>query len=125
MSTPNKIKKLEQQRQALIAQLLETQAMIRGSFGTVYRRCGSLNCWCADGEGHPVDRINFSDDGRSRTKAIASNDVEWAKQMTNNYKRFRKNRQALRALEKKLNIAIDEFETKVVEKTARQRKYIT
>lgn len=125
MFTPNAIKKLERQRSALIVQLLETQAMIRGSFGRVYRKCGSPNCWCAEGIGHPVDRINYSDGGRSRTKAISASDVEWAKQMTANYKRFRRNRQALRMLEQKLNVALDEFEAKQVEKTARKRKYAT
>ncbi len=45
--------------------------------------------------------------------------------MSENYKRFRKNRQALRALEKKINQAIDDLETAVVDKTARQRNYVT
>lgn len=125
MSTPNKIKQLEQRRERLIGELLKTQAMIRGSFGTVHRKCGASNCWCAQGIGHPVDRINYSDNGRSRTKAVKPEDVSWAKEMTENYKRFRKNRQALRALEKKINQAIDDLETKVVDKTARQRNYVT
>ena len=125
MSTPNKIKQLEQRRERLIGELLKTQAMIRGSFGTVHRKCGASNCWCAQGSGHPVDRINYSDNGRSRTKAVKPEDVSWAKEMTENYKRFRKNRQALRALEKKINQAIDDLETKVVDKTARQRNYVT
>lgn len=109
----------------LIGELLKTQAMIRGSFGTVHRKCGASNCWCAQGSGHPVDRINYSDNGRSRTKAVKPEDVSWAKEMTENYKRFRKNRQALRAVEKKINQAIDDLETKVVDKTARQRNYVT
>ena len=125
MSTPNKIKQLEQRRERLIGELLKTQAMIRGSFGTVHRKCGASNCWCAQGIGHPVDRINYSDNGRSRTKAVKPEDVSWAKEMTENYKRFRKNRQALRALDKKINQAIDDLETKVVDKTARQRNYVT
>ena len=125
MSTPNKIKQLELRRERLIGELLNTQAMIRGSFGTVHRKCGASNCWCAQGSGHPVDRINYSDNGRSRTKAVKPEDVSWAKEMTENYKRFRKNRQALRALEKKINQAIDDLETKVVDKTARQRNYVT
>ena len=125
MSTPNKIKQLELRRVRLIGELLKTQAMIRGSFGTVHRKCGASNCWCAQGSGHPVDRINYSDNGRSRTKAVKPEDVSWAKEMTENYKRFRKNRQALRAVEKKINQAIDDLETKVVDKTARQRNYVT
>ena len=125
MSTPSKIEKLERRRSRLIGELLKTQAMIRGSFGTVHRKCGASNCWCAEAGGHPVDRINYSEEGRSRTKAVKSEDVSWAREMTENYKRFRKNRQALRSLEKQINQAIDDLETKVVDKTARQRDYVT
>lgn len=125
MSTPSKIEKLERRRYRLIGELLKTQAMIRGSFGTVHRKCGASNCWCAEAGGHPVDRINYSEQGRSRTKAVKSEDVRWAREMTENYKRFRKNRQALRSLEKQINQAIDDLETKVVDKTARQRDYVT
>ena len=125
MSTPNKIRKLEQRRERLIGELLKTQAMIRGSFGTVHRKCGAPNCWCAQGSGHPLDRINYSQDGRSRTKAVKAQDVEWAREMTENYKRFRKIRQELRSLEKQINQAIEELEAKIVGKTARQRNYVT
>lgn len=125
MSTTSKIEKLERRRSRLIGELLKTQAMIRGSFGTVHRKCGASNCWCAEAGGHPVDRINYSEEGRSRTKAVKSEDVSWAREMTENYKRFRKNRQALRSLEKQINQAIDDLETKVVDKTARQRDYVT
>ena len=125
MSIPSKIEKLERRRSRLIGELLKTQAMIRGSFGTVHRKCGASNCWCAEAGGHPVDRINYSEEGRSRTKAVKSEDVSWAREMTENYKRFRKNRQALRSLEKQINQAIDDLETKVVDKTARQRDYVT
>lgn len=125
MSTPNKIRQLEQRRERLIGELLKTQVMIRGSFSTVRRKCGGSNCWCAQGGGHPVDRISYSDDGRSRTKAIKPGDVSWAREMTENYKRFRKNRQALRLLEKQINQAIDDLETRVVDKTARRRNYVT
>ena len=107
-----------------MGELLKTLAMIRGSFGTVHRKCGAPNCWCANQGGHPVDRINYSDNGRSRTKAIKPEDVEWAREMTENYKRFRKNRQALRTLEKQINQAIDELEQKLVDKAARQRNYV-
>ncbi len=49
--------------------------------------------------------------------------MEWAKQMTEIYKRFRKDRQALRQLEKKLNAAIDQLETKTITRTAAKRGY--
>ena len=124
MSTSNKIKQLEQRSERLISELLATPAMIRGSFGTVHRKCGACNCWCAQADGHPVNRINYSDEGRSRTKVVRAEDVKWAKQMSKNYKRFRKNRQKLRTLDKQINQALDDLETKIVEKTARQYDYV-
>lgn len=117
--------KLEQRRRELIMQLLSNESMIRGSFGRVHRKCGRSNCWCVEGKGHPIDRINFSDGGRSRTKAIPEADIEWAKQVTANYKRFRKARQSLREIEQKINTALDQFEAKQIAKTARKRNYET
>ncbi len=125
MSIPKKIRKLEQRRKRIIGELLKTQAMIRGSFGTVHRKCGAPNCWCAQGSGHPLNPINYSQDGRSRTNAVKAQDVEWAREMTENYKRFRRNRQELRTLEKQINQTAKELEARIVDKTARQRNYVT
>ncbi len=123
MSSKTQIKKLERRRQALIQDLLHTKQMIRGSFGMVTRKCGKPNCWCVEGTGHPVNRITWTEKARSRTKAIPAADVTWVETMTDNYRRFRKNRQALRTLERKINTAVDELETKIVDVTKRQKEY--
>ena len=124
MSSTTQIKKLERQRQTLIQDLLHTKHMIRGSFGTATRKCGKPNCWCAEGSGHPVKRITWTEKARSRTRAIPAADATWIKTMTDNYRRFRKNRQALRALERKINTVIDELEAKIVAVTRRQKEYL-
>ena len=124
MSSKTQIRKLERQRQKLIQELLETQQMIRGSFGTVMRKCGKPNCWCAEGTGHPVNRITWTDKGRARTKAIPAEDAAWVATMTAHYKRFRKNRQELRALDKQLNREIDELEAKLADRTRQQKAYL-
>ncbi len=124
MSSTTQIKKLERQRQTLIQDLLHTKQMIRGSFGTATRKCGKPNCWCAEGSGHPVKRITWTEKARSRTKAIPVADATWIKTMTDNYRRFRKNRQALRTLERKINTVVDELEAKIVEVTKRQKEYL-
>lgn len=123
MSSTTQIKKLERQRQTLIQDLLHTKQMIRGSFGTVTRKCGKPNCWCVEGNGHPVKRITWTEKARSRTQAIPTADAIWIETMTDNYRRFRKNRQALRALERKINTAVDALEAKIVEVTKRQKEY--
>ncbi len=124
MSSKTGIKKLERQRQALIQDLLNTQQMIRGSFGIAYRKCGKSNCWCAQGTGHPVKRITWTEKARSRTQTIPTEDVAWIETMTHNYKRFRKNRQALRALERQINTVVDELEANIVAVTKRQKAYL-
>jgi hypothetical protein len=123
MSTIKQLQALEKRRAVLIERLCQTQAMIKGSFSTSYRRCGQANCRCAEGKGHPMNRISYTDQGKSRTKLVRAEDIEWAKQMTEFYKRFRKDRQALRQLEKKLNLAIDQLETKTITRTAAKRGY--
>lgn len=124
MSSKTQIKKLERQRQTLIQDLLHTQQMIRGSFGTVTRKCGKPNCWCVEGAGHPVNRITWTEKAHSRTKAIPAEDASWIETMTDNYRRFRKNRQALRTLERKINTVVDELEAKIVAATKRQKEYL-
>lgn len=121
---PTHITQLAQQHQARIKALLAAEQMIRGSFGTAYRKCGKPSCWCAEGAGHPVNRITWTEQARSRTKAIPAEETAWVEAMTDTYKHFRKNRQALRALERKINAAIDEFEVKTVEKTKRRKEYL-
>ena len=123
MSTIKQLQALEKRRAVLIERLCQAQAMIKGSFSTSYRRCGQANCRCAEGKGHPMNRISYTDQGKSRTKLVRAEDIEWAKQMTEFYKRFRKDRQALRQLEKKLNLAIDQLETKTITRTAAKRGY--
>ncbi len=123
MSSKTRIKKLERQRQALIQDLLNTKQMIRGSFGTAYRKCGKPNCWCAQGTGHPIKRITWTEKARSRTQSIPAKDVAWIETMTNHYKRFRKNRQALRALERQINTVVDELAAKIVAVTKQQKAY--
>ena len=124
MSSKTRIQQLERQRQTLIEALLHTPPMIRGSFGTVYRKCGKPNCWCAQGTGHPLTRITWTQKARSRTQVIPAEDVAWIETMTHNYKRFRKNRQALRALERQINTVVDELEAKIVAVTKRQKAYL-
>lgn len=123
MSTAKQIHNLENKRAMLIERLCQTQAMIKGSFSTSYRRCGQANCRCADGVGHPMNRISYTDQGKSRTKLVRSDDIEWARQMTEVYKRFRKDRQALRLLEKRINLAIDQLEAKTIKRTEAKKGY--
>lgn len=124
MSTPKHIEKLEARRQRLIEELLQVKQMLRGKFGVAYRRCGTPTCWCANSTGHPVNRITWTEQSVSRTKAIRKEDIAWVKERTETYKRFRKNRQALRAIDQQINVALDAVEEKVVQRTRKYRTYL-
>lgn len=124
MSTRRRVQSLGAQHTSLLARLLDTSAMVKGTFRQVYQRCGKPTCRCVDGEGHLSIRISWTEDAKSRTKAIPSADVAWAKSMTGNYKRFRKTRQRIRELNDELNRLLDDLEREILNKTKRQRKYL-
>jgi len=124
MSSKKQIETIAKQRQKLIEDLLSTQQMLRGNFSKAYRKCGKINCWCVKGQGHPINRISWTEKATSRTKAIPVEDIEWAKAMTGQYKRFRKVRQKTRVLDKRLNTLLDELEQKIIGKTKKCKSYL-
>ncbi len=124
MSTRKRVQSLGAQHTSLLARILDTSAMVKGTFRQVYQRCGKPTCRCVDGQGHLSIRISWTEDAKSRTKAIPSADVAWVKSMTGNYKRFRKTRQRIRELNDKLNHLLDALEREILNKTNRQRKYL-
>ena len=124
MSTLNHIRKLEIQRQQLIEELLQVEQMLRGKFGVAYRKCGTPTCWCTNSQGHPVNRITYTEQSVSRTKSVRQEDIAWVKERTETYRRFRKNRQALRTIERRINAALDAVEEKAVQRTRKRRTYL-
>lgn len=125
MTTMQRIKTLEERRQRIMEELLQLEQMLRGSFGVAYRRCGTPTCWCADSDGHPVNRITWTEHSVSRTKAIREEDIAWVKERTDNYRRFRNNRKALRELDRQINSALDAVEEKSVKRTRKRRAYLS
>ena len=124
MSTIKKIKKLEQERSALVNELLKEQIMVRGTFGEVYRKCGKPTCWCVKGEGHPYIRISWSENAQSKTKAIPKKDATWIKKVTENYRNFRKLRHNLVILDKKFKSLLDQFENEMIKKSKKRKNYL-
>lgn len=119
-----RIKSIEGQRHQLIEALLSAQQMVRGSFTKGYRKCGKPNCWCVEGKGHPINRIVWTEKARARAKSIPQEDSEWAKAITEHYKRFRKVRKKIRGQAKRLNQLLDELEKKIVDDTKKCRPYL-
>jgi hypothetical protein len=102
-----------------IKSLLETKAMVRGSFGTVYRRCGKPNCWCAapKEKGHACTRISWTENGNSHTLSINEEKRELMQNLVESYREYRKNRRLLRLQEKDLEILLDKHENYILERS--------
>jgi len=98
--------------------------MLRGSFSVAYRKCGKPTCRCARGEKHPYNRITWSERAKSKIKTIPSQDVDWAKELTGNYRIFRKNRQRLRQLECDQKLLFDQLEDELVGMARKQKPYL-
>lgn len=120
-----KLHKLEEKRQRLILELLEAGAMLRGSFSTTQRKCGTKTCWCAkQAGGHPYDRITWSENGKNYTRSIPKDDIEWIKKLTDEYKRFRTARASLRIINSQIEKVLNDIENKKTKHTRSKRDYL-
>ncbi len=124
MSSKKRIRALEKRRSILIEHLLQTEAMIRGTFYETFRKCGKKNCWCAEGRGHPSRRVTWTENGKAKTRALQADDISWIESMTENYRTFRKERQKLRTAERTLNKLLNHLEEELDKKNRRKREYL-
>lgn len=124
MSRTKLIRQLERRHAELIESIVGTEEMIRGSFGTVYRKCGKSGCRCARGKGHPLDRITFTEGEVSRSRAVPRGEVSWVKKMVENRKKFRGSRRELRAVEKELQREISELEAEITSRSAGKKAWL-
>jgi len=106
-----------------ILKLSEEKSMIPGAFKTVFVKCGNANCWCANGVGHPFNRITWTENGKSRSKSIPSEDIPWVKEVTKNFRNFRKIKRDLKNLQVKLKLEIDNWEIRLVQRTRKTKDY--
>lgn len=124
--TVKKIKKLEEKHSLLIKQILEVQEMVKGSYGETYRKCGKSTCWCAKNErGHSFFRITWSEKGKTRTKSIPEQDIDWITLKTQAYRNFRNQRHELRISELLLKELLNQFEKSVAAKTTSLKNYLS
>lgn len=124
MSTLNKIKVLEQKRNQLINEILEIHLIIPGSYKVVYCKCGKDNCWCKNAAGHPFRRITWSENGFSKTKAIPEKDVDWIKEVTENYRIFKNKCKELQKIEKNIKKLLEKYIREVILKTRKLIGYL-
>lgn len=116
MATIQEIKMATQRVINLVKTLTETKAMVKGSFSTVYRRCGKPTCWCIAREqkGHVCTRITWTEKGISRTKTVNEKDRVQLKQAVAAYHEYRLCRRKLRSEEKLLEKLLDTHELTII-----------
>lgn len=125
MSIDKKLLSLKNYFFYLIENILKIKEMIPGTYKEVYRKCGKSYCWCAnEKKGHPLKRITWSDKGKSKSKAIQNDDVDWVNKMTAQYKQLKLNRQELRTCERKIGVLLDQYEEEIIQKTRKRKNYL-
>jgi hypothetical protein len=67
MMTPQDRHRLEQQRDALLAELRGLGNLMRGTIGTVGVKCGRPGCACAQGVKHAKIHLSVNLHGRTRS----------------------------------------------------------
>jgi hypothetical protein len=115
METIYEIKQSSQRIRRLVKTLAEAKAMVRGSFSTVYRRCGKQTCWCAEPgqKGHICTRITWTEKGISRTRTVNDEDRKCLRKSVEIYRTFRRRRRQLRSEEKLLEKLMDAHERNI------------
>lgn len=124
MSKSSTIQKKHAQISDRIIKLIEEKPMMPGAFNTVFVKCGNTNCWCASDKGHPFNRITWTENGTSRTKSIPTEDIPWVKDVTRNFRNYRKTKRELKNLQTKLKLEIDNWEIQMVRKTRKTKAYL-
>jgi len=123
MSILKQIKALEKKRAYALDKMLSANLMAPGSYGKVYCRCGKKNCRCYSGKGHPYSRITFSEDGRSRTKAIHENNIGWIKKVTQNYRDFKEGLKKIKEYDARLLKLLDQHLKEIIMQTRKEKEY--
>ncbi len=120
-----KLKGIEEKRAQCITGMINTLEMIRGSYHETYTKCGRQGCECETGKGHPCQRITWREKTKPRTKGVPDDQKEWAKLMTESYKKFRKYRKGIKDTDVLINHVLNELEAIIVEETWKKNKKFT
>jgi len=114
-----------QRLRALLEQLLELPAGVRGTFSRVYTRCGKPTCWCAhDRRGHPHTRLTWSENGTLMTRKVPADQIQAVIRLTANYRRFRTLRRQLGNLHDEIDRRLDRYEQSVIARTRTALKFL-
>ena len=111
---------LQQQLPALLASFLGREPLLPGSLYTLRRRCGKPACHCARGELHASTVLSYRGEGRPRNISLAPEHFREVRELTEDYRAFRKARTQLVRLVRQLLVLVDRIEAARVEEGKRR-----
>ena len=95
------LKKIDEQRQQLIAAFLESSPVIVGSITQTKGRCGRQNCACVQHPTHEITLLMSSDGSKRTSQLIRKNDIEEVLSQWQQYKTLRRFLSSLKELNQK------------------------
>jgi len=105
-----RIGQLARQRREAERALLERSALVKGALLEVQRTCGNPGCKCARGQKHSCWQLSASVEGKTRTWNVPRRYVGKVKELTGNYRRFRRARAVWVRLNAEMRERINEME---------------
>ncbi len=92
--------------------LLPLRQLVKGSVYDLQTRCGKPSCHCASDQGplHSSTVLSWSEQGKTRLRALPPGEHSPFRQLTENYRRFRQARAALVKLHRRILVHIDRLE---------------
>ena len=105
-----RIGQLARQRRAVEQVLLEGSVLVKGIVLEVWRTCGNPRCRCARGQKHSCWQLTASVEGKSRTWNVPRRYVGKVKELTGNYRHFRRARAKCVWLNAEMRERINEME---------------
>ena len=90
--------------------LLERSALVKGTLLEVQRTCGNPGCKCARGQKHSCSQLSASVEGKTRTWNVPRRYIAKVKDLTGNYRRFRRARAVWVRLNAEMRERINEME---------------
>ncbi len=119
-----KIEENENTRRNLIVDLIKVKKMVKGSFCQIHVKCGKKNCWCTTGKGHSHWRMSIKEKGKSFSRAVPPEEYDWIKEMTTNYREFKKLRKQIIELETETKNLLDSYESDCTKQSKKGKTYL-
>jgi hypothetical protein len=107
------LKTLLEDYQRQVDTLLPLRQLVKGSVYDLRTRCGKPSCHCASDQGprHTSTVISWSEHGKTRLRTLPPGELAHFRQLTENYRGFRRARAALVKLHQRIVAHIDRLET--------------